>query len=87
LKKINCCNGAREEIFSDLLDLDYWLGAVTGSLVQPIFYRGKLQAEVDKQQASQQIALLNFKQNLLQAWQEVENAMQAKMCSVIESTF
>lgn len=74
----NASWGAREEHFSDLFDLDYWLGAVTGSLVQPIFYRGKLQAEVDKRQASQQIALLNFKQDLLQAWQEVENALQSE---------
>ncbi|WP_191145730.1 TolC family protein [Neiella litorisoli] len=69
----NANYGASEERFADLFDLNHWLGSVTGALVQPIFYRGELQAQVERKQAAADIALSRLQQSLLQAWQEIEN--------------
>lgn len=65
--------GVNNEDFDELFDLDHWLSSITGSLVQPIFYRGALQADVDRKKAAADIAMLRLKSNLLKAWQEIEN--------------
>ncbi|WP_111977418.1 TolC family protein [Algibacillus agarilyticus] len=62
-----------------LFDLDYWLHAITASLVQPLFYQGQLTAVADKAQAQHHIALQQYKTALLKAWQEVENNLQKEL--------
>ena len=52
-----------------------WLLQAVGSLVQPLFNRGQNIANLKIAKAQQQEALLNFKQSLLDAGQEVNNAL------------
>lgn len=66
----------KRQHISDLFDVDYWLNAVTASLVQPIFYRGILSAQAEKAKLQQQIQLASYQSNLLSAWQEVEDRLQ-----------
>ena len=52
-----------------------WLLQAVGSLVQPLFNRGQNIANLKIAKAQQQEALLAFKQSLLDAGQEVNNAL------------
>lgn len=66
----------KRDSISELFDFDYWLNAVTASLVQPIFYRGMLSAQAEKAKLQRDIQLAHYKSTLLTAWQEVENTLQ-----------
>lgn len=50
---------------------------VLGGITQPLFNQGKNQARLSTAQAQQQIALYEFQKSLLNAGQEVSNAMYA----------
>ncbi|MDO4159753.1 MAG: TolC family protein [Prevotellaceae bacterium] len=52
-----------------------WLLQAVGSLVQPIFNRGTLIANLKIAKAQQEEALLNFRQSLLDAGSEVNNSL------------
>ncbi len=52
-----------------------FLVSAIGSVVQPIFNRGKLKANLKIAQAQQEEALLSFQQSLLNAGAEVSNAL------------
>lgn len=52
-----------------------WIFNAVGSLMQPIFNQGKNKARVKISEAQQQEALLNFKQTLLDAGTEANNAL------------
>ena len=52
-----------------------WLLSAVGSLVQPIFNRGKNIANLKIAKAQQEEALLTFQQSLLDAGAEVNNAL------------
>lgn len=52
-----------------------WLLQVVGSLVQPLFQRGQLIANLKISKAQQEEALLQFQQTLLDAGTEVNNAL------------
>lgn len=54
-----------------------WILSALGSLTQPIFQRGKLISNLKISKADEQIALLNYKQTLLDAAQEVNDALYA----------
>lgn len=54
-----------------------WILSALGSLTQPIFQRGKLISNLRISKDEQQIALLNYKQSLLNAGQEVNDALFA----------
>ena len=54
-----------------------WLLQALGSLVQPIFQRGKLKANLRISEDEEEIALLNYRQTLLEAGQEVNDALYA----------
>lgn len=54
-----------------------WILSALGSLTQPIFNRGKLISNLRVSKDEEQIALLNYKQALLQAGQEVNDALYA----------
>ena len=52
-----------------------WIFNAVGSLMQPIFNQGKNKARVKISEAQRQEALLNFKQTLLDAGTEANNAL------------
>lgn len=52
-----------------------WILSAIGSLTQPIFNRGKLISNLRVSKAEEQIALLDYKQALLDAGQEVNDAL------------
>lgn len=54
-----------------------WILSALGSLTQPIFNRGKLISNLRVSKDEEQIALLNYKQALLDAGQEVNDALYA----------
>lgn len=54
-----------------------WILSAIGSLTQPIFQRGKLVSNLRISQDEEQIARLNYKQALLNAGQEVNDALFA----------
>lgn len=54
-----------------------WLLTVLGQLTQPIFQRGKLISNLRISKDEEQIALLNYRQALLNAGQEVNDALYA----------
>lgn len=54
-----------------------WILSAIGSLTQPIFNRGKLISNLRVSKAEEQIALLDYKQALLNAGQEVNDALYA----------
>lgn len=54
-----------------------WILSAVASLTQPIFNRGKLISNLRVSKDEEQIALLNYKQTLLSAGQEVNDALYA----------
>lgn len=54
-----------------------WIASALASLTQPIFNRGKLTSNLRVSKDEEQIALLKFKQTLLDAGQEVNDALYA----------
>ncbi len=54
-----------------------WILSAVASLTQPIFNRGKLISNLRVSKDEEQIALLNYKQTLLDAGQEVSDALYA----------
>lgn len=54
-----------------------WILSALGSLTQPLFQRGKLISNLRISKDEEQIALLNYKQTLLNAGQEVNDALYA----------
>lgn len=54
-----------------------WILSALGSLTQPIFQRGKLISNLRVSKDEEEIALLNYKQKLLDAGQEVNDALYA----------
>ena len=54
-----------------------WILSAVASLAQPIFNRGKLISNLRVSKDEEQIALLNYKQTLLNAGQEVNDALYA----------
>lgn len=75
-----------------------WILSAVASLTQPIFNRGKLISNLRVSKDEEQIALLNYKQTLLDAGQEVNDALfavssaqrslesQQKQCQELERT-
>ena len=54
-----------------------WLLSALGSVTQPIFQRGQLKANLRVSEDEEHIALLNYRQTLLNAGQEVNDALFA----------
>lgn len=69
-------NVARKaDSISELFDINQWLTTVTESLVVPVFQGGKLRAGEEKAKAQQTLALAQYKNAILEAWQEVETTL------------
>lgn len=58
-------------------DYSNLFASIAGSLTQPIFNQGKLKSQLKISQAQQEEALLNFKSTVLNAGNEVSNALYA----------
>lgn len=60
--------------------------SIAGSLLAPLFYGGRLNAEVDRAEAVRQQLVNEYGQNILVAFQEVENALirETKLAEQIE---
>lgn len=73
--KLGASFRANREGFSQLFDWKYWLANLTADLVQPIFNNGSINAQMLQQKAKQDLALAQYQQTLLNAWQEIEQAL------------
>ena len=67
----------------DLLDWDSHFFSVGPSVYLPIFQGGRLKRRLELTQARQKEAALAYRQTVLQAWHEVDNALDA--CSAQQS--
>ncbi len=67
--------GLNSENFSDLFNANALFGNIAGGLLQPIFNQRGLRTQKEVRQYEQQIALLDYKQNVLTAYQEVSNEL------------
>ncbi|ASO05999.1 efflux transporter outer membrane subunit [Arenibacter algicola] len=63
----------RSNSFQNLFD--NWAYTLAGNILAPLFYGGRLSAEVDRTQAIKQQRLLEYGQTTLEAFQEVENGL------------
>lgn len=67
--------GWSNSVNGTIVDPGQWLLSTIGSLVQPIFNRGKNMANLKIAKAQQEEALLDFRQSLLNAGTEVNDAL------------
>jgi len=58
-----------EDLFKD------WARSLSGNLLAPIFYGGRLRAEVDRSEAIKKQRLYDYGQTILNAFREVEDAL------------
>ncbi len=70
--------GTSSTKLSDLLDGDFGVWRLLGSLVQPLFEGGRLRAELDISDATAEAQLARFAGLVLAALAEVENALAAE---------
>lgn len=77
---INGSYGFSNSIIGAIINPAQLMGSIGGSIVQPIFNQGQLQAELKVTKLQQEIALNNFKNALLNAGSEVSNALYKYQC-------
>ena len=70
--------GTTTDALRDLLDSDFGVWSLGGSLTQPIFEGGKIAADVEKSAAIEREAAANFQRTVLDAFGEVEQALAAE---------
>ncbi len=70
--------GTSSDSLGDLVDGDFSVWSIAGSLLQPIFQGGRLRAAVDFAEASRDRALALYAQGVLRAFAEVESALAAE---------
>ena len=70
--------GASSDELDDLLDSNFSVWALAGSLLQPIFQGGRLRAGVDLGEARYREAASLYAQTVLRAFSEVESALTAE---------
>ena len=70
--------GTSTDNFLDILNPDYFIWSVAGSVVQPIFNGGRLRAQVELQDALASQAASNWASAVLRAFQEVETALDSE---------
>ena len=70
--------GTSTDSFLDILNPDYLIWSVAGSIVQPIFNGGRLRAQVELQDALASQAASNWASAVLKAFQEVETALDSE---------
>jgi multidrug efflux system outer membrane protein len=72
--------------FGDIFDPGTYVNAITGGLLQPLFRGGALLAEADRQGEQARAALFDYAQATLNAYQEVENRLDAISMAVPRSS-
>ncbi|MEM7582033.1 MAG: efflux transporter outer membrane subunit [Acidobacteriota bacterium] len=70
--------GTSSDSLSDLVDGDFSVWNLAGSLLQPLFQGGRLRAAVELAEASQERILAQHVQGVLRAFAEVETALAAE---------
>ncbi len=70
--------GTSSDSLGDLVDGDFTVWSIAGSLLQPIFQGGRLRAAVDFAEASRDRTLALYAQGVLRAFAEVESALAAE---------
>jgi len=70
--------GTTTDSLRDLLDSDFGVWSLGGSLTQPIFEGGKLAADVEKSAAIEREVAADFQRTVLNAFGEVEQALAAE---------
>jgi outer membrane protein, multidrug efflux system len=71
--------GTSTDNFLKILNPEYFIWSLAGSIVQPIFNGGRLRAQVDLQDALAGQAASNWASAVLKAFQEVETAMDSEV--------
>ena len=69
--------GTTSNQLGDLLDGDFGVWSIAGSLLQPIFQGGRLRAQVRANAAAEDAALARWAQSVLTAFADVETALAA----------
>lgn len=70
--------GRTSDKLSDLLDGDFTVWRFVGNLVAPLFQGGRIKAGIDLNKARNEEALAVFASQVLSAYAEVENALEAE---------
>ncbi len=70
--------GTSSDSLSDLIDGNFSVWSIAGSLLQPIFQGGRLRAAVEFAEASRERALAQHVQQLLRGFAEVESTLAAE---------
>ena len=70
--------GRTSDKLSDLLDGDFTVWGFVGNLVAPLFQGGQIKAGIDLNKARNEEALAIFASQVLSAYAEVENALEAE---------
>ena len=70
--------GTTSDSLGDLVDGDFSVWSLAGSLLQPIFQGGRLRAAVDFAEADRDRVLALYAQGVLRAFAEVESALAAE---------
>ncbi|GAB4183537.1 MAG: efflux transporter outer membrane subunit [Geothermobacteraceae bacterium] len=65
----------RQDLVTGLIEGNFW--SLLGSLSAPVFDAGRRRAEVDRSRAALREAVADYRQTVLTAFQEVENALVA----------
>lgn len=69
--------GTASNELSDLLDSNFSVWNIAGSLLQPLFQGGRLRAEVERREALLAVSIADFESALLTALREVEDALDS----------
>ncbi len=75
---LTASGGSSADSLGNLLDGDFSVWNLAGSLLQPIFQGGRLRAAVDFVEAGRDRALALYAQSVLRAFAEVESALAAE---------
>ncbi len=70
--------GTATAALTDLLDGNFGVWSLVGSLVQPIFQGGRIRANIERAEAGEDEGLANYINSVLTAYLEVERALAAE---------
>ena len=82
---LTASGGTTSDSLGDLLDGDFSVWSLAGSLLQPVFQGGRLRAAVDFAESSRDRALALYAQGVLRAFAEVESALAAERLLMAEA--
>ncbi len=77
--RLTASGGTSTGDLTEILNTDFKVWSLFGNLTQPLFQGGRLEAGVNKSQASREQALAEYGQTALQAFSEVESALAAEV--------